>query len=276
MTETVTSDFRTKFRAWRLYRNKSQLDLALFANISQRHLSFLETGRSLPSREMVLKLSEALDIPLRERNGLLLSAGYSPIYAENSLDSPSMLPVLNAVEKALQHHNPLPAFVVDRFWNIVRKNSAAEKLLMLLSSTSIPVNDESESTNSSVEISTNLALMSLHPLGLRQFITNWDDVAPLLVQRLRSEAMASGDQKVIEKLQSYVEVSELYIQDTVPNLGLLPVMPINIKVDNIELSLFTMVATLGTPQDVIADELRLEFFYSIDDQTEDFFRSISS
>jgi len=131
-TATATrQDFRGVCRRWRQHRKLSQLDLALAAGVSQRHVSWLETGRSQPSREMVIRLSEAMEVPLRERNVLLQSAGFSAVYEEKRLDEPAMRPVLDAVRHVLAHHEPYPAVAVDRFWNVKMQNRAAEPLLAL-------------------------------------------------------------------------------------------------------------------------------------------------
>ena len=184
---TAAPGFPSICRQWRQFRKLSQLDLALAANVSQRHLSWLETGRSQPSREMVVRLSDALDVPLRERNALFQSAGFAPVYSESRLEDPVMAPVLDALNHVLEHHEPLPAVVVDRCWNMRKKNRAADLLFSLGGEPAgmlQRIGDQGEF---------NLALITVHPLGLRQYIENWEQAAPAFIRRLQREALASGE-----------------------------------------------------------------------------------
>ena len=137
-SQAIPQNFKSICRQWRQFRKLSQLDLALAANVSQRHVSWLETGRSQPSREMVVRLSDAMEIPLRERNVLFQSAGYATTYSESKLDEPAMAPVLDALNHVLLHHEPLPAVVIDRLWNIVRKNAAADLLFSIDGDPEVP------------------------------------------------------------------------------------------------------------------------------------------
>jgi transcriptional regulator with XRE-family HTH domain len=261
----LTNLFTQECRKWRQFRKLSQLDLALEANISQRHLSYLETGRSRPSRDMVIQLCHAMDIPLRERNGLLQAAGYSALYKESGLDEPTMEPVMKAVKRVLDHHNPLPAIVVDRFWDVQMTNTSADRLLALIGSMSDVFSPDS------LQRKLNIAEITLHPEGLRKFITNWEQSAPLFVNRLRSEIASSVDEQVQERLEKYIALAApLYEQNNLEQ-SLLPVMPLDINIGGITLSLFSMMSTVGTPQDITADELRIESFYPNDEATELFF-----
>ena len=268
MTVAETQTFPSLCRQWRRFRKLSQLDLALEADVSQRHVSWLETGRSRPSREMVERLSEAMDVPLRERNLLLTAAGFSPRYAERSLDEPTMAAVLDAIDRILGNHEPLPAVVVDRFWNVKRRNRAAERMFSLVGDL-----DQMSAELSPGSTEPNLALLSLHPQGLRPFISNWDEVAPPFVRRLRSEAALSGDREV----QAHFELMFELIGpiDDRPALGdpLLPVLPLELALGDLQLSLFTVISTIGTPTDVTADELRIEAFYPTNEETEAFFQA---
>ena len=269
MTAAAAGNFKSLCRHWRQYRKLSQLDLALAANVSQRHVSWLETGRSQPSREMVVRLSEAMEIPLRERNSLLQAAGYSAAYSESSLEEPGMAPVLEALKSMLGHHQPFPAVVVDRFWNVKLKNPAADLLLNLAGD----LNDVLAATGSAGEI--NLALLTLHPQGLRPFISNWELAAPAFVRRLRGEALASGDPEVQDRFAAYIELAGLEEGELPITESLLPILPLQARVGDLELSLFTIVSTIGTAQDITADELRLEAFYPADETTENFFRGVA-
>lgn len=264
MHAQVTQNFPSVCRQWRQFRKLSQLDLALAANVSQRHVSWLETGRSQPSREMVVRLSEAMDIPLRERNVLLTAAGFRASYSESKLDEPIMAPVLEALEQVLQHHEPLPAVVVDRFWTVRMQNCSAGKLLQAAG-----IETEKLATTK-----LNLAELTLHPDGMRRFITNWDQAAPSFVRRLRTEALASGDPEVQERYEQYIALAGP-LEDTDPVLAnLLPVLPLELNIDGLELSLFSVISTFGTPQDITTDELRIESFYPTDEKTRVFFRNL--
>lgn len=266
-TPATSRQFRSVCRQWRQFRKLSQLDLALAANISQRHLSWLETGRSQPSREMVARLSDAMEIPLRERNVLFQSAGYAAAYRETQLDEPAMAPVLDALNRVLQHHEPLPAVVVDRLWDVKRKNRAAD---LMFSIGGDPA-DMLARTGGDGEF--NLALLTVHPQGLRPYIANWDQVAPAFVHRLKSEALASGDPAMQKRFARYIDLAGPLEVSEPLHASLLPVLPLELNIDGLELSLFSVISTFGTPQDITTDELRIEAFYPTDEQTAEFFRS---
>ncbi|WP_299411897.1 helix-turn-helix transcriptional regulator [Acaryochloris sp. IP29b_bin.148] len=266
MTSARTQNFPNICRQWRQVRKLSQLDLALAADVSQRHISWLETGRSHPSREMVERLSEAMDIPLRERNVLLHAAGYAAAYHETQLNEPIMAPVLDALNYMLQHHNPLPAVVVDRYWNVKKANQAADFLL------SIGGDPQTFQAHLGAEGELNLALLTIHPNGLRQYITNWDQVLPSIIRRLRSESLTFGDLGIQERFAQYIELVGPE-GDSESSASLLPVLPLELDINGLELSLFSVIATFGTPQDITTDELRIETFYPTDAKTEQFFRT---
>lgn len=269
MANLGTGGFNDLFREWRQFRRISQLELALSANVSQRHVSWLETGRSRPSRDMVLRLAEALDIPLRERNALLQAAGYAALYNESSLQDPVMAPVEHALRQVLSHHEPLPAFVVDRAWNVRMDNRAGS---LLLSAAGDP---ESLMADWGQAGEINLALLTLHPQGLRRYITNWGEAAPHFVRRLRQEATASGDRALQEKMSAITELAEIADDAVSLSDALLPVLPLEIDLNGIALSLFSVISTFGTPQDITTDELRVEAFYPTDEATEQFFRDVA-
>lgn len=265
MAQAAARDFSDVCREWRKFRKLSQLDLALAANVSQRHVSWLETGRSAPSREMVIRLADAMDIPLRERNGLLQAAGYSAAYRESRLDDPLMAPVLGAIESILDHHEPLPAIVVDRFWNVKMKNRAAELLLGLGGD----VRELMRDSGGGDEV--NLAWLTVHPQGLRRFITNWEQAAPAFVRRLRSEARAAIDPELRSRIEAIIALAGVDGDERPDQEQLLPVLPLEVAAGELELRLFTVMSTIGTPQDITADELRVEAFYPADDATARFF-----
>lgn len=270
MANTNSEHFMQECRKWRQYRKLSQLDLALSANISQRHLSYLETGRSSPSREMVIRLCEAMDIPLRERNFLLKSAGFTAIYTEYGFDDPSMSPVLEALQRMMNHHNPFPAVVVDRFWNVKMQNSATSALFSRLSH--IPCIGQLIAQTEEL----NLASLTLHPQGLKPFISNWEEAAPQFIRRLISESNASGDPLVKQKISELLSLIEWQdgVEQSLENL--VPVIPLKLSLGEWQLSMFSVISTFGTPQDITTDELRVETFYPSDKQTEEIFRTLLS
>lgn len=270
MTSAVAAqNFPSVFREWRAFRKLSQLDLALAADVSQRHVSWLETGRSQPSREMVVRLSEAMEVPLRERNVLLQAAGFTPMYRESDLDEPAMKPVYDALSQMLKHHDPLPALVVDRFWDVKMKNQAADLMLSLGGDP-----DEMLARIGAKNDEINLALLTLHPEGLRPFISNWDQAAPLFIQRLKRDA--DGDPQVRDRIADYIKLAEPLADVALAAEGLLPVLPLELNVNGLELSLFSVISTFGTPMDITTDELRIESFYPGNTETETFFRSLAS
>ncbi len=262
--------FPSHCRQWRQYRKLSQLELAMEANVSQRHISWLETGRSKPSREMVIRLAEALDIPLRERNKLLRAAGFAAVYSERSLQEPDMAPVLDALNRVLEHHNPLPAVVVDRFWNVVMMNTAGELLFGMAEPSDDYIADMGESARH------NMAALTLHPGGFRQFITNWEQAAPTFVRRLKREALESGDAEYGKLLNKLLDLAGPIESSDLPDEQLLPVLPLELEQDDLKLSLFSVISTFGTAQDITADELRVEAFYPGDSATDEFFRSMQA
>lgn len=269
MTSAVAAqNFPSVFREWRAFRKLSQLDLALAADVSQRHVSWLETGRSQPSREMVVRLSEAMQVPLRERNVLLQAAGFTPMYRESDLDEPAMKPVYDALNQMLKHHDPLPALVVDRFWNVKMKNQAADLMLSLGGDP-----DEMLSRIGAKNDEINLALLTLHPEGLRPYISNWDQAALLFIQRLKREA--DGDPEIRDRIAEYIELAGPLSDVAIPTGGILPVIPLELNVNGLELSLFSVISTFGTPMDITTDELRIESFYPGNTDTEAFFRSLA-
>ncbi|MDP5052649.1 MAG: helix-turn-helix transcriptional regulator [Congregibacter sp.] len=258
---TAPGSFPTLCKQWRHRRHLSQLQLAEAAAISQRHLSWLETGRSQPSSDMILKLADALEVPLRERNTLLHAAGFAARYRESGLEESHMGPIKNALATILEHHMPFPAIVVDRKWNRVMANAAADKLFSLIGAAQKPAE------------SFNLAAATLAPDGLRRFIRNEETVLPLFIQRLRGEALASGETGMIAHVEALVRgVGELPVSAPTPE-PLLPVMPLELDINGLELSLFTVMSTFGTPQDITTDELRIEAFYPANDATGVFFKS---
>ncbi len=267
---STNQNFMSVCRQWRQFRKLSQLDLAMAANVSQRHVSWLETGRSQPSREMVVRLAEAMEVPLRDRNVMLRSAGFSAAYRESQLHDPDMAPVLDALNRVLSHHDPLPAVVVDRFWNVIRRNEAAAMLLTLAGDPASMITGGEEAGEEGGVL--NLALLTIHPQGLRPYIANWEQLAPSFVRRLKGELLATTDAAVRARLEYCIELAGPIEEGIQPAANLLPVLPLELNINGLELSLFTVMSTFGTPQDITTDELRVETFYPTNASTEQFFR----
>lgn len=258
-------DFGRLLRDCRRGRRLSQLDLALHAEVSQRHLSFLESGRARPSREMVVQLAEALDLPLETRNRLLGAAGFAGLYPRRRLDAEAMAPVRGALERMLAVHEPFPAMVVDRAWNVVMVNRALPKLLGLIGGM--------EEMAARVG-GPNMLRMTLHPGGLRPYITNFDEIAAHLLSRSAHEAL--DHPALDETLKDVLRYPGLptrgrNVDWAVP---MLPVLPTHLSIGSVSLSLITTLTSFGTPQDITADELRLENLFPADAQSEVLLRQL--
>ncbi|MGW5385954.1 helix-turn-helix domain-containing protein [Nocardia sp. NPDC003963] len=251
----------TLLREWRQRRRLSQLDLALAAGSSTRHLSCVETGRSAPSRDMVLRLSQTLDVPLRERNALLVAAGYAPAYQESSLDDDHLASARAALDHMLAAHEPYPAVAVDRWWNVVTANTA-----LTVHTDGVPVRLLTDRPN--------VYRLVLHPEGLAARLANPRQVREQLLERLARQADTTGDPRLREL---YDEVSGYPAVDTEDEEagstepGPFQV-PVRIRTPHGELSLFGTMATFGAPADVTLSELAVELFYPLDDFTARFLR----
>lgn len=264
MRAVASPTFSNLLKHWRAKRRLSQLELALDSGVSQRHVSFLESGRARPSRAMVLQLSEALQVPLRERNQWLLSAGFAPLYQARSLESPPMAQVMAAVQMMLANHAPFPAAAIDPAWNLRLANPPFYALSSFLGDTIWQAVGGPQP---------NLFRLFFHPHGLRPFVRNWATAAPLLWNRARREAEAHGGEELrqlVAELAPLQDANTLYQQLDAP---LLPVLPLEIEKDGLRISLFTVISTFGTAQDITAEELRLESFFPADAATEAFFRA---
>ncbi len=257
------SAFPRLLREWRQKRRLSQLDLALTSGVSQRHVSFLESGRANPSRNMILQLSETLDVPLRDRNALLAAAGFAPLFRTRALDDPQMAQVLSAIRMMLTAHEPFPAIALDRAWNIRMSNQPFELLGSLLG-------EDVWARVGGAE--RNLMRLFFHPQGIRSLVTNWSTIGPLIWRRAQREAEAAGGLEMKAVLDDLAPFQDETIRWPGADIALVPVIPFNILVNGMNLSMFAVVATFGTAQDVTADELRLETLYPADAETEALFR----
>ena len=219
-------------RAWRQRRSLSQLELALEADVSSRHVSFLETGRARPSRDMVLHLAEHLEVPLRDRNGLLLAAGYAPVYGERELGTPEMEPVRRALDRFLRAHEPFPAVVVDRHYDLVSSNDA----VALLTEGVAPW---------LMEPPANALRITLHPQGMAPRIVNLEQWSAHLLHRLRRQATVTGDpelERLHEELAAYPGVST----EVAPDDGADIVLPMILREGGEELSFFSTISTFSS------------------------------
>ncbi|HSV45871.1 MAG TPA: helix-turn-helix transcriptional regulator [Ramlibacter sp.] len=262
---TAPRPFGEHLRHWRQHRRLSQLDLASEAEISTRHLSFVETGRSQPSREMVLRLAERLDVPLRERNALLVAAGYAPMYRERPLDDPALAPARQAVELILKSHEPYPALAVDRHWNLL----AANRMLPHLLASVDP---------SLLQPPVNVLRLSLHPLGLASKIVNLEQWRQHLFERLRQQIHATGDATLVallEELRAY-PVPEGAGDTRLEGEHLGVAMPFLFRSQAGVLRLISTTTVFGTPVDVTLQELALETFFPADEFTAQVLRSLLS
>ena len=243
-------------RDWRHRRRLSQLDLAIAAEVSPRHLSFVETGRSKPSRELLLHLAEHLEVPLRERNHLLLAAGYAPVHAETPLDAAPMGPVRAALDQILAGHEPYPAVVVDQRWDLVTANAPA---LGILADGVAP---------SLMAPPVNVIRVCLHPDGLAPRIVNLAEYSQHLMIRLHRQALLSQDPglaALLDEMKEYPGV-ESAASSAVDESSLLFV-PLRLRVGEAVLSFFSTIATFGTALDITLAELAIEQFFPADPQT---------
>jgi transcriptional regulator with XRE-family HTH domain len=244
-----------QMRFWRDLRGMSQLDLSLEIEVSQRHISFVESGRSSPSRKLLISISDALNIPLRERNILLLTAGYAPLYQEQSLDATSMAAVMGAIDQMLENHEPHPALLLDRYWNVLRTNKAAPKFF-----------------GSFVDLDArpkprNLIDLMFDPDGLRPFVEDWQTVAAGLLERVRREAAGGVIDDRLELLLKRIkqhpgtdDFPHIFPSDN-------PVLPITFRKGEERIAYFSLITTVGTPQSITAQELRLECMFPVEPPT---------
>jgi transcriptional regulator with XRE-family HTH domain len=256
-------------RQWRAQRGLSQLDLSVDAGISARHLSFVETGRAQPSREMVLLLSRALDVPLRDRNELLVAAGYAPIYRQTDLASPAMAQVRRALDFILRQQEPYPALVLDRHWDVLAVNEA---------STRVQARFLDPAAASELGPPNAMRLM-FHPRGFRPFIVNWEATAASMIQWLHRDVVSGiGDSRtraLLDELLAYPDVPRHWRRLDL-DVSTAPFLPIELRRDDLGLKFFTTLTSLGTPHDITLQELRIESFFPADEATEEVSRRLAA
>jgi transcriptional regulator with XRE-family HTH domain len=259
----VSASFGEHLRSWRTRRHLTQMQLALRANVSARHLGFVETGRAAPSRALVLRLSEELDVPLRQRNTWLMAAGFAPVYGDRSMDDASFEAVRFAIDVTLEAHKPFPAFAIDRHWNVVVSNRALPELY-------VGVDPQL------LEPPVNVLRLSLHPAGLAPRILNLREWSEHLLGRLRRELELTADprlESLHEEALAYRAPASDAIEATDP-----PAVAIPLRIDTQlgVLSFLSTVSVFGTALDVTLSELALELFYPADKPTSERVRAAES
>ena len=247
-------------REWRQVRRRSQMDLALDAEISTRHLSFIETGRSRPSRDMVLRIADHLEVPLRERNAMLIAGGFAPVYGERSLNDPELAAARRAIDIVLRGHEPYPALAVDRHWNLVAANRAVGPLMAGAAADLLapPVN---------------VLRLSLHPQGLAPQILNLAEWRAHILERLKRQVAATADtglQELFDELKGYPGPEGA---GGFADLGGV-VVPMRLVSPVGELSFFSTTTVFGTPMDVTLSELAIESFFPADEATGERLRAL--
>ncbi|MFL9918988.1 helix-turn-helix transcriptional regulator [Paraburkholderia fungorum] len=264
--KTPPNELGALLRHWRDTRGVSQLDLSFNAGVSQRHISFIESGRSVPSRQMLMDIAQTLDIPLRERNTLLLAAGYAPMYADSAWNAQEMQSVTKALGRMLRQNEPFPALVMDRYWNVLMTNESAPRFF-----------------NCFIDMAArkgprNMLHLIFDPDGMRPFVADWQTVANSLIQRVYRESVGrvvdARTRELLDALRAYPDVqadlqsSRRTSEGAGSATAAMPVIPIGFVKDGQVLNYFSMVATVGTPQSVAAQELRIECMFPADDETE--------
>jgi transcriptional regulator with XRE-family HTH domain len=264
---TATRPVGDLFREWRQRRRISQLDLALKADVSARHLSFVETGRSQPSREMVMHLAEQLDIPLRERNGLLLAAGYAPAFQERPLEDPALAGARQAVERVLAGHEPYPALAVDRHWTLVAANRVVAPLM-------------AGAAPSLLQPPVNVLRLSLHPEGVAPRIANLRQWRAHLLARLQRQIDVSGDRvlaELIDELRGYPTPTGLGDERHGSELGDAGVLvPLRLVTPAGVLDFISTTTVFGTPLEITLSELALEAFFPAEAAAAAFLREVAA
>lgn len=257
------SAFGILLREWRSRRRVSQLDLAVEAGVSSRHVSFIETGRARPSREMVLMLARVLDVPLRDRNDLLTAAGYAAMYRATDLEAPELEQARRALDFMLRQQEPYPAIVVDRGWNLLKANQGAVRLVETFADAS-----------AADEWGGNAMRLMFHPRGFRPHIVNWEAMAAALIQWLHRDVLhglgGAGTRQLLDELLAYPGVPPRW-RSLDLDVSTAPFLSIDFRKDDLYLRFFSTLTTLGTPHDITLQELRVEAFFPADAATEHHF-----
>jgi transcriptional regulator with XRE-family HTH domain len=257
----TAEDLGGLLRHWRDLRGASQMGLALDAGISQRHLSFIESGRSVPSRQTLTSIVQSLDVPLRERNAVYLAAGYAPVYSEAPWNAKEMDGITRALDRMLRQHDPFPALVMDRYWNVLNTNASAPRFF-----------------GSFIDMVArkgprNMLHLIFDPKGMRPFVVDWESVARSLVQRVYREMIGrvldEQTRVLLDELFAYPGVDASWrLRGSSGSAANLPMIPLSFSKDGKVLNYFSMVTTVGAPQSIAAQELRLESMFPADEETE--------
>lgn len=259
----LPDDLGPLLRHWREVRGASQLGLALDAGISQRHLSFIESGRSAPSRQTLSSIAQSLDVPLRERNALFLAAGYAPVYSEAPWNAKEMQGITRALDRMLRQHDPFPAIVMDRYWNVLNTNESSPRFFGSFFNTAARTGPR------------NMLHLIFDPDGMRPFVVDWETVARSLIQRVYRETVGrvldEQTNALLDELFAYPGVDASWrLHGSVGSAPNLPMIPMGFNKDGKVLSYFSMVTSVGAPQSVAAQELRVESMFPADEETEIF------
>ncbi len=264
-TSNQQTTFGNLLKHHRKLQNFSQLDLALASDVSQRHISFLESGRANPSQEMILQLATVLDIPLREQNVMLSAAGFAPIYSERDLSSPEFEPIRKALDFILLSQTHLPVLVMDRYWNLIQSNPVSQQLMNWL------INSENLHNRFYIDQKINLMRLMFHPQGLKPFVTNWEETASHLIKRVYREAIANENsaqpRQLYQEFMTYPDVPQLWKLSN-SHTWQMPLLTVNFFKDGLNFNFFSAIATLGTPQDIMLQELRIETLFPADQITQ--------
>jgi transcriptional regulator with XRE-family HTH domain len=260
-----STTFGTLLKQWRDRRSLSQLDLAVTSQVSQRHISFLESGRAKPSQKMVLQLATVLEIPLRHQNLMLSMAGFAPIHTETDLSAPEMISISKALDFILRQQEPYPAIVIDRYWNLLLANNGATRLLNMF------IDPDKLQTLFCIDGKINLMRVTFDPQGLRPFIANWEELVGYLLQRVHREANSSIESEqstlLFDELISYPGIADIWSRSNhSPQNDL--ILTTHFKKHDLDLRFFATISTLGTPYDITLQEMRIECLFPADEVTE--------
>ncbi len=258
----ITGQLGPQLKQWRTVRGTSQLALSLESGVSQRHISFIESGRSMPGRATLLALAQVLDVPFRERNTLLLAAGYAPMYADRDWNDEDMRGIEKAIARMLKQQNPYPAIVMDRYWNVLMANDAAPRFF-----------------NRFVDLDArpaprNILALMFDPAGMRPHIANWEQVAASLLQRVGRESVGRfadhKTQELIASLLAFPDVDKHWpaVAGAHATEGL-PMVPFSFIKNGAVMNYFSMITFVAAPQNIAAQELRVECMFPADQETEE-------
>ncbi|TGL59319.1 XRE family transcriptional regulator [Leptospira ognonensis] len=249
-------------RDWRKQKQISQLDFSFDLGISAKHLSFVETGRSKPSKELISKISNSLKLPMRLHNTLLTSAGYAPMFLEESIDSPKFEIIRDALNRILDKHEPYPAFVLNADYDILMTNTSFEGMISRLTDESLLGQDK------------NILKITFSEKGLRRYIQNWEGFSSFMLTRVWEEAVSSQNQRLLGLVEELKKSVEDHGENHAKVDPIFPVLHLSLKKDDIVANFFSTITTLGTPLDLTTQSLRIELLFPVDEPTKKLFLSL--